>query len=110
MAPLVVTQDPDLTDSEEEKDDTKAPEQSVQITNQDISSTITADASEPVTATVSEKPTTEVDGIQSQTIIEDNSVAQTSAVDALLAQHIHPWEGEPAKEPEYPLGTYRGMF
>ena len=108
MAPLVVTKDPDLTDSEEEKNETKLTEESVKITIEDISSTISADASEPVSSTVSEKSTTEVDCIESQTIIDENSVAQTSAVDAL--QHIHPWEGEPAKEPEYPPGTYRGMF
>ena len=94
MEPLVVTQDPDLTYSEEEKDDTKAAPESVQTTNQDIflSTTVTADASEPVTCSVPEKNTTELDSIQPQTIIEDISVAQTSPVDALRAKHIRPWK------------------
>ena len=56
------------------------------------------------------KQTTELDSIQPHTIIEDISVAQTSLVDALPATHIHPCEGPPAKEPEYPPGTYHGMF
>ena len=111
MAPLIM-QDPELTDSEEEKDDTKAAPESVQTTYQDncLSTTVTADASETGTFTVPEITTTELDSIQPQTIIEDISVAQTSLVDALPATHIHPCEGPPAKESEYPPGTYCGMF
>ena len=38
-----------------------------------------------------------VECIESQKISDGNSIAQSSAVDALQVQHIHPWEGEPAK-------------
>ena len=51
-----------------------------------------------------------VDCNEAQKTSDETSVAQSSAVDALQVKHIHPWEGEPAKEPEYPPGTYHGMF
>ena len=50
MAPLVVAPVPDLTDSEEEKNEPTATNQSVKKSNEDINSTSPADASEPATA------------------------------------------------------------
>ena len=98
MAPLVATQDPDLTDSEEEKIEKKTSEESVKNTNEEIIiSTSTADASEHVSSKVSDTSIVEVDCKS-----DENSVAETSAVDASQVKHLHPWEGEPAKEPVYP--------
>ena len=132
MAPLVVAPHPDLTDSEEEKNESTATDQSVKKnnediiistsaahpskpgtaqsvkkSNEDINSTSPAEASEPIL-----KSLTAVDCNEAQQTSDETSVAQSSAVDALQVKHIHdhPWEGEPAKEPEYPPGTYRGMF
>ena len=42
--------------------------------------------------------------------IDENSVAETLAVDTSQAKQIHLWGEEPAKEPVYPPGTYRGMY
>ena len=68
-------------------------------------STSSAEASENVASKVSNTSIVEVD-----CKTDENSVAETSAVDATPVTYLHPWEGPPAKEPVYPPGTYRGMF
>ena len=106
MEPLVISQDPNLTDSEEEKKEFKTSKEFVENNNEElIILTSSPDASEHVASKVSATYIVEVD-----CKTDENSVAETSAVDATPVTYLHPWEGPPSKEPVYPPGTYRGMF
>ena len=77
MAPLVISQDSDLTDSEEEKKEIKTSKESVENNNEELNiSTSPADASEHVASKVSDT------SIEVDCKTDENSVAETSAVDA----------------------------
>ena len=106
MAPLVIAQDPDLTDSKEEKKEIQKSTESVQENNEQLLiGTTSGEASEIKATNISETSSLEVAFKNNE-----HSVQETSAVDDPTAKYIHPWDSPPAKKPVYPPGTYRGMF
>ena len=107
MAPLVIAQDPDLTDSEEEKKEIQNSTESVQEKNEQL--IIPPSSAESSTEIVASESS---DASQLKVASEnvEQSVQQTTAVNEQPATFIHPWDGPPAEEPVYPPGTYRGMF
>ena len=103
MAPLVIAQDPDLTDSEEEKKEIQNSTESVQEKNEQL--IIPPSSAESSTEIVASESS---DASQLKVASEnvEQSVQQTTAVNEQPA----PWDGPPAEEPVYPPGTYRGIF
>ena len=88
MAPLVIAQDPDLTDSEEEKKiESKSTESVQEETTQLVVPVV------PSSAEISTE-------IQSSTVASSNKTNEQT----------NPWDGPPAEEPVYPPGTFRGIF
>ena len=107
MAPLVIAQDPDLTDSKEEKKEIQNSTESVQEKNEQlIIPPSSAESSTEIVA--SESSDASKFKVASENV--EHSVQETTAVDEQPATFIHPWDGPPAKEPVYPPGTYHGMF
>ena len=63
----------------------------------------------PSTDEVSQSPIESVSELTSnKNLLITDTIADV--VDAAPVSYIHPWDGPPAKEPDYPPGTYRGMF
>ena len=92
MAPLVIAQDPDLTDSEEEKKEIPKSTESVQEENSQLIIPVPSSA---------EKST-----VFHHTVASASENIQQTAVN----EQTNPWDGPPDEEPVYPPGTYRGIF
>ena len=93
MAPLVIAQDPDLTDSEEEKKiEISKSTESVQEENSQLIIPVPSSA---------EKST-----VFHHTVASASENIQQTAVN----EQTNPWDVPPAEKPVYPPGTYRGIF
>ena len=97
MAPLVIAQDPDLTDSEEEK---KIESKSTESVQEEITQLVVA-----VVPSSAENSTEIHDTVTSASENIQQSDQQTA-----VNEQTNPWDGPPAEEPVYPPGTFRGIF
>ena len=103
MAPLLIAQDPDLTDSEEEKKEISKSTESVQEENKQLIIPVPSSAEKYIEIFLSESSDASQLKVASENI--QQSVQQTA-----VNEQPAPWDGPPAEEPVYPPGTYRGIF